>query len=555
MKRSNDIDVTAWESTATNDRCDALVKAAESVADDIVKGLVTAPHDAISISAMLDRMSAAQERYIREFPHPTDEAKFWDHLWLWSDRLRGQWDRVERAAERAAAARRDELRMLLDGQRRTLYEWMRRSICERAPRVPSQAHFELGLDTKRPDRRGLHQRIEGLAESIRCFGRFPDVRETMPPPGGSVSFAIIYGGGWNESAFSVLREARRLGRMDTFVAFDHPGPALYGRVGPHVVRRATAGLVQMDDEARYVLAGFEPPAVVHFACPHQWTGPPPHELGIPVLRSELTLEIVDDKLTTTRALRWHAGRTGADLPLIQEEGIPSAAIPADLCLVYEKSVAAMGRLQRKGVREVVVKPVRGEQKQGVGYFKLPVELGRAAAHCVRLALETGAVIQQRIRPPGSEDFNWRVLVALAPGGRPRVVGRFARVGHADVTEKARDRDILARCGMSDAEVAILLERIDRVSLNAFEAVREYAMARHPHFPWRPLGGGSYHVPYFLGIDLIGDARVMEVNGNEVAGMSVDDELYPETRGRSNRTVLQSAEPAARAYKAVIDGTL
>ena len=80
----------------------------------------------------------------------------------------------------------------------------------------------------------------------------------------------------------------------------------------------------------------------------------------------------------------------------------------------------------------------------------------------------------------------------------------------------------------------------------------YSEARHPDFPWRPLGGGSYHVPYILGVDLIGDAALMEINGNEVAGMWVDDQLYPEGRGRSTRSLMQAAEQAARAYRAALE---
>ena len=70
--------------------------------------------------------------------------------------------------------------------------------------------------------------------------------------------------------------------------------------------------------------------------------------------------------------------------------------------------------------------------------------------------------------------------------------------------------------------------------------------------WAPLGGGSYAVPYFLGVDLIGDAYIMEVNGNEVAGMWTHDRLYPELRGQSNRTVLESAAQAAQAYRKALE---
>jgi len=529
--------------------CRELSRLMEAAADEAVRSLVASPHDADSPMCVAGRLLDLQERMAAEFPRPADEAAFWVGLWSALERAREQWDRVEAAARRSGAAER--LQASLDSGRRALYRQARRHIMEHAPRPPAVAHLELGLPVRRPDRRRLLERIEGLSESVRCLGRLPVVREGITLPPDRANFAIIYGGGWNESAFSILSEAARFQDMNAFVAFDHAGGELFGRAGRHTVRLATSGLLRVGDRDEYVLATFDRPVVLHFVCPHQWSGPPPHEIGVPVLRSDLTLEIVDDKPGTTRALKWYRDRTGADLPLIREEAVRQAPVPADLEALREEALAAIGRLERQSIRELVVKPVRGEQKKGLAYFRLPEGRDAAATHCVRLALESGAVIQERIRPAGPEDFNWRVLVALGPDGEPHVVGRFARVGHAEVTEKARDRDILRACGIVGPAADRFLERLDRVSLNAFRAVAEYAQARHPDFPFRPLGGGSYHVPYILGIDLIGDARVMEVNGNEVAGMWVDDQLYPETRGRSNRTVLESALLAAQAYKSAI----
>jgi hypothetical protein len=116
---------------------------------------------------------------------------------------------------------------------------------------------------------------------------------------------------------------------------------------------------------------------------------------------------------------------------------------------------------------------------------------------------------------------------------------------------APDREMLAQVGVAGEAADRFLARLDAVSCHAFCAVAAQAAAR-ADFPFRPLGGGSYAAPCFLGIDLIGDAYVMEVNGNEVAGMWTDDRLYPATRGRSSRTVLESASRAAERYRHALE---
>jgi len=528
-----------------------LVDQMRAAADRVVRVLVTQPRGLEAADRPIERLRSLQDRCCREFPSLPDEVDFWETLWLRTDAVRDQWNRIEGAARGAGAPA--GLQALLDESRRTLYDWARRCICERAPRVPSRAHFELGVDTLRPDRRGLHERIEGLYESIKRIGALPGICESLAPPTDRAAFAVIYGGGWNVSTFSVLREASNFESMNALVAFDHPGANLYGKAGGHVLRLAPAGLMRAGgDRDEYVLARFAEPLVLHFVCPHEWTGPPPHELRLPVLRSDLTLEIVADKINTSRALQWYAGRTGADLPLIRQEAVQHARAPCDADALSSQALAALSRLEGQGVSGVVAKPVRGEQGREIGFFELPGERDAAARHCVRLALESGALIQERIRPPGGVEFNWRVLVALRPDGEPCVVGRFARAGRVEEVEMVPDREMLSRCGICGADAEALLSRLDRVSLDAFRAVAGYAAARHPQFPRQPLGGGRYHTPYFLGIDLIGDARIMEVNGNEVAGMWTDDRLYPETRGRSSRTVLESAEIAARAYRAAVE---
>jgi hypothetical protein len=368
-------------------------------------------------------------------------------------------------------------------------------------------------------------------------------------PEDRVNVGLIYGGGWNVSTFNALREAAHFPGMNTFVAFDHAGADLFGHAGGRLVRLAPAGLVRRSGKEgeEYLLATFRKPPLLHFAFPYQWTGTPPHELGLPILRSDLTLEIVDDKLTTSRALAWYMQTSGVQLPLPRERGIRQAPVPADLDTQAQRVAEALDSLEAEGVEEVVVKPSFGEQSQGVCYFTIPDARQSAIEYAVRLGLEYDVVVQERIRPPGGVDFDWRVLVALSPQGEPRVVGRFARSHQGEDVEMVADREMLARVGVRGREAEALLDRLNEVSLQAFRAVAGYALSRRD-FPWRPLGGNSYALPYLLGIDLIGEAHIMEINGHEVAGMWTDDRLYPESRGRSNRVVLESAQAAARAYK-------
>jgi len=528
-----------------------LLDRATGIVRGVIQRLVMRPDEPDGAISHIERLSGVQDLLCQEFPVLSDEADFWEAVWLRTDRLRRCWDRIERVAGPAGKALPAKLQPTLNCRRSDLYAWTHDFICRHAPSVPTAAHFELGIDVRRPDRRGLHERIEGLYESIKRMGRLPEVRVGLELCADRVNFGIIYGGGWNVSSFSVLREAAGLSDMNAFVTFDHPGAEFYGRVGMHEVRLATAGLLRAAEPERYLLARFSRPVILHFVCPHEWSGPPPHELGLPVLRSGLTLEVVDDKLNSTRALEWYARSARISLPLIPETGVPRAEAPVDLHELGRRVQAAIDVLERQGNREVVVKPARGEQAQDVRFFELPAERAAAAGHAVGLALESGAVLQKRVRPPGGEDFNWRVLVALDPSGEPEVVGRFARRGYGDDVEMVPEREMFRRCGIGVGEGDALLVRIDEVSLHAFRAVAGYAKQMHPDFPWQPLGGGSYAVPYFLGIDLIGEACIMEINGNEVAGMWTDDRLYPQTRGRSSRTVLESARAAARAYKAAL----
>ena len=531
--------------------CDShqeLVEKIIEVADAAVRVLATRPKQTGLAFCEIERLQKLQERYGREFPAARGEVEFWETLWLRTDRVHQQWDRVEKSARRAGSAVLQSLQPLLDQQKCMLFRWARRFITEHAPVRPQAAHFELGIPVPRADCRALHERLEGLYESVKRIGRFPTIKEGLALPEEQVNFAMIYGGGWNVSTFSVLREAARFPEMNAFVAFDHQGADLFDQRGNRVVRLAPAGLVRKQDadSEEYILATFRKPMVLHFACPYEWTGTLPYELGLPVLRSPLTLKIVDDKLTTSRALQWYGKTSGVELPLLRERGVRQAAVPADLEALSEQMTEALNGLETEGVREVVVKPSFGEQGQGVGYFEVPGKRQSALEHGVRLGLESNVVIQERIRPTGQIHFDWRVLVALTRHGKPEVVGRFARRGRGEDVEMLADREMLAKAGVGEEEAESLLDRLNEVSLHAFRAVAGYAGQQD--FPWRPLGGKSYAVPYLLGIDLIGNARILEINGHEVAGMWTDDRLYPETRGRSNRTVLKSAWTAGRLYK-------
>jgi len=531
--------------------CEELIRQIKHVTGEIVRAMVTMP-DTADVSSGIDDVVHLQELFMQDFRPSKDEVEFWETLWLGTDAVYTQWDRIEKVTHRIGNDFLRKLKPLLDRKRREIYHWTRRFISDHAANVPDKAHFEMGIGKAGAEYREHHERIEGLYESIKRMGRLPDVRENLSIPKDKVNFAIIYGGGWNVSTFSVLREAANFAEMNAFVAFDHAGPELFGWVNGRRVRLAPAALLRTDGEDNYVLATLREPAVLHFICPHRWTGTAAHELAVPVLRSDLVLEIVRDKSNTFRALEWYARGRNVDLPLIPQCTIAQAPVRPDVEKLTDEIRRGLDRLYSTAVREIVIKPNVGEQGQDVGYFKLPAEFDLAVDHALLLSLESGAVIQQRIRPHETIDFNWRTLVALSPTGRPEVVGRFARKGTIDRLEMVADREMLDQCGMNCTDAEGFLERLNEVSLHAFRAVAAYAEHCHSNFPWQPLGGPSYTTPYFLGIDLIGDAYIMEVNGNEVAGMWTDDRLYPQTRGRSNRTVLQSAQEAARAYKTALE---
>jgi len=274
-------------------------------------------------------------------------------------------------------------------------------------------------------------------------------------------------------------------------------------------------------------------------------------LGIPVLRSDLTLGIVDDKSITSHAISWYAQRHNIELPVIPQRIIEQSPLFVNVETTSANIRGKIDDLCSEGINEIIIKPNCGEQSQDIKYFTLPRDLQAAVGHSLQLSFESGAVVQKRIRPHQAIDFNWRTLAALSPTGRPEIVGRFARMGPPEQLEMIADRDMLRQCNLVGSDADQFLSRLDQVSLHAFQAVVDFARHRGSNFPHKPLGGGSYATPYFLGIDLIGDAYIMEVNGNEVAGMWTDDRLYPKTRGRSNRTVLQCAQNAARAYKAAL----
>ena len=516
--------------------------------DSIVRAIATQPDRRPAYEPELDWLAQLQERFCTGFPVLSEPVDFWETLWLRADRVRDQWLRLERLAGRAGRGLPERLRPALDGKRAELYRWTRQFVCDHAPVAPSAAHLDLGIGQDRPHLQAHHERIEGLYESVKRIGELPEIRQGVAPRRGRPNFAIIYGGGWNVTTFSVLRGAARHEGLNAFVAFDYPGDDLFSSPGGHTLRLAPAGLLLEDDGDEYVLATFDSPAVVHFACPHAWTGRTAHEIGLPVLRSVLTLAVVDDKVNTSRALSWYVGETGADIPLIRERVVPAVPFPADLDDLYRAAEKALDELQAEGVERVAVKPSRGEQAQGVERFDLRTDRSGAVEHAVRLALESSVVVQQWVDTPGPDGFDWRVLVALATDGSPVPVGRFARKGRGEQVEMVPDSEMLLRCGVAGEQEQAWFEKLDAVSVEAFRAVTAYTQHLFPDFPWKPLGGGSYAVPYFLGVDLIGEAMVMEVNGNEVAGMWTHDRLYPELRGQSSRTVLESAREAAEAYR-------
>jgi len=520
-------------------------------ADDAVRALLTTPGDFDAAKPPCERLIRLQQQFQVEFPALDDPVDFWETLWLRTDLMRDQWNRIEKAARRANPQFLTKIQPLLNRQRRLLYIWARSFICQNAATIPTEAHFELGIDTRRADYRGLHERLEGLYESIKRIGQLPAVAEGLSPPADRVNFAIIYGCGWNVSAYSILTEAANFPHMNAFVAFDHPGTDLYSRVGRRPVRLATAALMRNED-GRFLLTAFRQPMVLHFVCPHQWTGPAPQRLGLPVLRSDLTLRIVTNKLNTYRALQWYAQRTDVEFPFIPTRTVPQSPVPADMDRQADLARDTIQKMQAEGINELIVKPAVGEQARNVGFFTLPPDQAEAVEHAAALSLESPVVIQQRIRPPGTEDFNWRVLVAKDTDDEPVVVGRFARKGPADALEMVPDRQMLEQIGVTGEQATQFLNRLEAISRNAFRAVAAFAAETEHQFPYKPLAGGSYAVPHILGVDLIGDGYIMEVNGNEVAGMWTDDRLYPHTKGRSSRTVLACAQHAAEAYKSALE---
>lgn len=523
-----------------------LVREAVSVTPRVIRHLAVSPRDPESYRELLDHLAELQDAARADMPHHDDAVPFWETVWRRTNRLREQWRRIENVASRAGEDVLDRLQPVLDEQRRKLYGWARRFVKNHAPLKPSEAHLELGIPGDWPHRRAHHQRLEGLYQSVKRTGRLPDVKQGVTPPEDEPVFALIYGGGWSVSPYSILREAARHEGLNAMVAFDGPSDELYGRRGPHTVRLAPAGLYRRDDGG-YELASFREPAVVHFACPHGWTGPRPYELGLPVLRSDLTLEVTDEKTTTGRALRWCADLMDGSLPLIPESSVEAAPLPADLEDVRCAAEEALSGLGGEGVGRVVVKPSRGWEARRVRQFDLDTSRGDALEHIVQLALECGAVIQKLVSVDGDEHFNWRVFVARDSEDNPVPVGRFARIGRGEQTEMVRDRDMMERVGREE-DADEFFRRLDSVAVRAFRAVCAFTSQLYPRFDKTPLGGGSYAIPYFLGVDLVGDARIMEINGNEVAGLWTDDRLNPEQRGRTCRTVLKSARRAARAYR-------
>ncbi len=523
-----------------------LVQDALSITPRVIRKLAVNPRSPKSYRNLLDSLADLQKAACQNMPRHGNAVRFWETVWRDTNRIREQWRRIEEVARRAGEDVVKRLKPELDEQRRKLYEWARRFIEDHAPLSPSTGHFELGLHGDWSHMRSHHQRLEGLYQAVKRTGALPELAEGVPPPGNDPVFGLVYGGGWSVSTYSILREAANHDGLNGLVAFDGPAGELYQPCGPHTVRVAPAGLYRRSDE-KYELANFRQPAVVHFACPHGWTGPRPHQIGLPVLRSDLTLEVTDEKTTTGRALRWYANRTNAELPLIPESSVEAVPLPADLEDAYSAAEEALSSLQADGISEVVIKPSRGWEARRVRTFDLETSRDKALEHTVQMALECGAVIQKLVPVAGPDHFNWRVFVARNPAGKAVSVGRFARIGKGDSTEMIGDREMLQRCGRED-EADKFLASLDAVAVRAFRAVSAFTSQLHPRFPHKPLGGGSYAIPYFLGVDLVGDARIMEVNGNEVAGLWTHDRLYPHQRGRTSRTVLKSAKQAARAYQ-------
>ncbi len=505
-----------------------------------------------SFHSHIEAICEAQQRIYQEFPRIREESEFWETIWRCIESLRNQWDKLHRAAEHRGEDAAQTIRNVSQNALKELYDRTRRFITDYAPRTPGEHHFQLGIDRVRPDCGRLLDRIEGLYESVKRQGRFPAVAEDIELAESGINFGIIYGGGWNVSAYSVLRGAAELEEINALVAFDHPGRSLYNQSAAHTVRLAPSGLLRGED-GRYILATFRRPLVLHFVCPHQWTGPAPHDLGIPVLRSQPIVAITTNKHITTEALLEYRKTSGFEFNTIDEEFIPRPDFPADIDMLTGKVEKALNALAERHIGEIIVKPSRGEQARDVMDFSIPSQKKAAVRHAVDLALDCGALLQEKIIPAGGLDYNWRVFVAASEDGKPQVVGRFARLGRGDAMEMVEEGDMLRRAGVSQTEGDRLQRQMHNVSLHAFRAISRYSKLRMQDFPNAPLGDvGSYHTPYLLGIDLIGDARVMEINGSEVAGMWSDDRLHPQSRGRTSRTVLRSARRAAMAYKKAIE---
>ncbi len=505
-----------------------------------------------ALRSHIDAICAAQQKIYQEFPRLREESEFWETLWHAIASLRNQWDKLRRAAEHRGEDAGQTIRDVSQNALKELYGRTRRFITDYAPRTPGKHHFQLGIDCVRPDCAHLLDRIEGLYESVKRQGRFPAVAEDIEFPEGGSNFGIIYGGGWNVSAYSVLGSAAGLEGLNALVAFDHPGRSLFRRSAAHTVRLAPSGLLRGED-GRYLLATFRRPLVLHFVCPHQWTGPAPHDLGIPVLRSRPIVTITTNKNITTEALREYRESSGFEFNTIDEEFIPRPDFPADIGPLTGRVEKALNALAERHIDEIIVKPSRGEQARDVEDFSIPSRKDAAVRHAVDLALDCGALLQEKVIPAGGLDYNWRIFVAASAEGNPQVVGQFARLGRGPAMEMVEEGDMLRRAGVPGAEGDQLQRRMHRTSLHAFRAISCYSRRRMQDFPNAPLGDvGSYHTPYLLGIDLIGDARVMEINGSEVAGMWSDDRLHPQSRGRTSRTVLRSARRAAMAYKKAIE---
>ncbi len=500
----------------------------------------------------------AQTQLQVKFPVFNDEIEFWESLWNYTHPVIDEWKKLHKTAQFRCTKTALAIEVEFPKALKKLYFWACDFIEQYAPRRPDKALFSLGIEGTN-DYEILHDRIEGLYESIKRQGCFPAIKENVDrkQEASSVNFAIIYGGGWNVSTYSVLDTAAEFKNIQAFAAFDYPGADnTFEQIGKNRVKVAKSGLIREDDGS-YSLVSFRHPRIIHFACPHYWNGTPPHELGLPILRSELILNIVNNKHVTTKALKHYCSRHSLPPLWIPEVHIARPdSLPANREIFKNKIAGSLSALRSRLSEKkcnVVVKPQTGEQAKGVKSYQMPQEHHEAIAHAADLAVSSGTVIQERIHPVGGFDYNWRVFVTADNESRLHIVGGFARVGWgADVEMVAKD-DMMDRIGIDIEQREEFMEKIYRNALHAFRAVCDLSEKNQGDFPKRPLGGtGSYSIPYFLGIDLIGDGKIMEINGGEVAGMWTDDRLYPETKGRTNRLMLKSAAEAARAYKIYVE---